>query len=292
MRRNRQDDVVPKTHRDIVFDETSTESIVFKSDDNAIIVFTSDELIVAASSTKFVCVDGTFGRCPRTHYQLLTCHSVCHDGFSFPFAFALLPNKKATSYQTVFNEIDMKALSLCNRPVFSRGDLVVSCDFEKGILKALDTLECSVKCCLFHMNQAILRFVQKKGMAKRYVTDSKFRSSVRSLMVLPLFPADAIARVYENMDSMFPRDDIDLSRVYFYFGDVWIQSIPITCWCQYDTNFRTNNFAESFHVALSRTGMQQHPEFNTFWHAVRTLIEEGQTRLQSPRLNPKSKTTR
>ena len=34
--------------------------------------------------------------------------------------------------------------------------------------------------------------------------------------------------------------------------------------------------------------MQQHPEFNTFLHAVRTLIEEGQTRLQSQRLNPKS----
>ena len=94
IRRNRQDGVVPKTYREIVFDETSNESIIFKTDDNAIIVFGSVELIVAASTTKFICADGTFGRCPKTHYQLITCHSMCHDGFSFPFAFALLQNKK------------------------------------------------------------------------------------------------------------------------------------------------------------------------------------------------------
>ena len=47
-----------------------------------------------ASATNLVCVDGTFSRCPQTHYQLVTCHAVCHDGFSFPFVHALLPNKK------------------------------------------------------------------------------------------------------------------------------------------------------------------------------------------------------
>ena len=182
----------------------------------------------------------------------------------------------------------MKSRSLCDRAVFSRADLVVSCDFEKGILKALNTLECSVKCCLFHMNQAILRFVQKKGMAKRYITDSKFRSSVRSLMVLPLFPGDKIACVFERMNMLFPSTDVDLARVYCYFSDVWIRAIPIPCWCQYDTNFRTNNFAESFHESFSRTGLQQHQEFNAFLHTVCSLIKEGEIRLQSQRLNPKS----
>ena len=90
------------------------------------------------------------------------------------------------------------------------------------------------------------------------------------------------------MNTLFPSTDVDLARVYCYFGDVWIRSIPIPCWCQYDTNFRTNNFAESFHAALSRTGLQQHPEFNTFLHTLCSLIKEGEIRLQSQRLNPKS----
>ena len=110
---------MPKTHKDIVVDETIAESIIFKTDDNEIVVFGLDELIIAASSTKLLCVDGTFSRCPKTHYQLLTCHAVCHDGFSFPFALALLPDKKYTSYQTVFNAIDDKSSTLCNRPFFS-----------------------------------------------------------------------------------------------------------------------------------------------------------------------------
>ena len=116
----------------------------------------------------------------------------------------------------------------------------------------------------------------------------KIQLGVRLLMVLPLFPADKISRVYDLMNPMFPRDDFDLSRVYCYFGDVWIRSFPISCWCQYDTNFRTNNFAESFHAALSRTRLQQHPEFNVFLRTARSLIEESLIRLQSQRLNPKS----
>ena len=269
-----------------------TESIIFKTDDNGIIVFGSDELVVAASATKLLCVDGTFSRCPKTHYQLLTCHAVCHDGFSFPFSFALLPDKKSTSYQTVFDAIDIKSTTLCNRPVFSRRDVVVSCVFEKGVSKALDTFDCSLRRCHFHMNQAIWRFVYKKGMGKRYNTDADFRSRVRSLMVLPLFPLDKIVSVFESIRDLLPRDDNDIIRVYNYFRDVWIQSIPISCWCQYDTAFRTNNFAESFHAALTRTIIQQHPEFNTFMHTVRSLISDGLTKLHTQQLNPKSNASR
>ena len=107
-------------------------------------------------------------------------------------------------------------------------------------------------------------------------------------MVLPPFSGDKITCVFERMNTLFPTTDVDLARVYCYFGDVWIRSIPIQCWCQYDTNFRTNNFAESFHATLSRTGLQQHLEFNAFLHTVRSLIKEGEIRLQSQRLNPKS----
>ena len=289
IRRNRQCGAVPKTHKDIVVDETIAESIIFKTDDNGIIVFGLDELIIAASSTKLLCVDGTFSRCPKTHYQLLTCHAVCHDGFSFPFALALLPDKKSTSYQTVFNAIDDKSSTLCNRPIFSRGDAVVSCDFERAMLKALGALTCSVRCCHFHMNQAIWRFVHNKGMAKRYITDAEFRSRVRSLMVLPLFPRDKIAVVFEKTRKLLPSNDNDILRVYNHFDDVWIKSIPISCWCQYGAAFRTNNFAESFHAALTRTITQQHPEFNTFARAVHPLFSDGLLKLRTQQHNPKSR---
>ena len=292
IRRNCLCGAVPKTYKDIVIDAVAAESIVFKTDDNGIIVFGTDELIVAASATKLLCVDGTFSRCPKTHYQLLTCHAVCHDGFSFLFAFALLPDKKSASYQSVFDEIDNKSTTLCGRAVFSRDDAVVSCDFERGILKALDTTCCSVRCCHFHMNQAIWRFVRRKGMARRYVTDAEFRSRVRSLMVLPLFPQDKIVGVFESIKEMLPRDDNDILRVFNYFAGVWIRSIPMSCWCQYGASFRTNNIAESFHAALTRTIIQHHPEFNAFMHTVNTLLSNASMKLHTQQLNPKSNAAR
>ena len=131
IRRIRQGNVVPKSFKDIDPDDLKKDTMIFRSHDNAVMVFGSSELLTAATSTTRVCIDGTFSRCPKTHFQLLTCHAVCSDGFAFPFAFALLTNKKAATYLTVFNEIDRKAVLLCGNPVFSRDDIVVSCDFEK-----------------------------------------------------------------------------------------------------------------------------------------------------------------
>ena len=131
IRRIRQGNVVPKSFKDIDPDDLKKDTMIFRSHDNAVMVFGSSELLTAATSTTRVCIDGTFSRCPKTHFQLLTCHAVCSDGFAFPFAFALLTNKKAATYLTVFNEIDRKAVLRCGNPVFSRDDNVVSCDFEK-----------------------------------------------------------------------------------------------------------------------------------------------------------------
>lgn len=131
IRRIRQGNVVPKSFKDIDPDDLKKDTMIFRSHDNAVMVFGSSELLTAATSTTRVCIDGTFSRCPKTHFQLLTCHAVCSDGFAFPFAFALLTNKKAATYLTVFNEIDRKAVLLCGNPVFSRDEIVVSCDFQK-----------------------------------------------------------------------------------------------------------------------------------------------------------------
>ena len=91
---------------------------------------------------------------------------------------------------------------------------------------------------------------------------------------------------------MLPRDDNDILRVFNYFADVWIRSIPMSCWCQYGASFRTNNIAESFHAALTRTNIQHHPEFNAFMHTVNTLLSNASMKLHTQQLNPKSNAAR
>ena len=292
IRRVRQGNVVPKSCNDINPDDLPKDDIIFRSPDNTIMVFGSSELLISATSTTRVCIDGTFSRCPKTHYQLLTCHAVCSDGFAFPFAFALLANKRSTTYSTVFNEVDRKASLLCGKAVFSRNDVVISCDFEKGILKAAETMHCSVRCCHFHFNQSLWRFMHKNGMSSRYISDTQFRSRARALMVLPLFPENEIVRVFEKLNNMFSSEDSDIRRLYSYFEDVWIRSIPIDCWCQYDSLFRTNNVAESFHATLSRRILNPHPQFFSFVDVVHRLIGEALMKLHTQRVNPKTRIDR
>ena len=94
IRRFRQGNISPKTASEIIFNEQIVPFVLFHSQANEIIIFGDIDIVHAAASVSFISVDGTFSRCPQTHYQLVTCHAVCWNGFSFPFVFALLPDKK------------------------------------------------------------------------------------------------------------------------------------------------------------------------------------------------------
>lgn len=126
----RQNGDVPKTPADIVFDDSVKDTVLFNTDNN-VIIFGTREMVKNATAVQMISIDGTFSRCPSTHFQLVTFHAICNDGVSFTFAFALLPNKKTSSYVKVFGELDNISFRECGTRVFGRRDVVVSCDFEK-----------------------------------------------------------------------------------------------------------------------------------------------------------------
>ena len=172
---------------------------------------------------------------------------------------------------------------------FLRAVLTMSCDFERGLLKALSRLDCSVKCCYFHQTQAIWRFVAKRGLSGQYVTNETFRWNVRSLMMLPLFPETNMRRVFDELKNQLSPDDMDSHVVYSYFEEVWFGVFPVNLWCQNNASFRTNNVAESFHAALSRRILHQHPQFNTFARQIVQIIDESKVRLEEERRHPKER---
>ena len=188
----------------------------------------------------------------------------------------------------IFNEIDRISIEACRRRVFDRPGLTVLCDFEKGLLKALSTLSCGVRGCYFHFTQAVWRFVSKHNLSGRYQTSPDFRWSVRHLMVLPLFPQHLIPRIFQKLYSRV-RHDTGLVSVYNYFREVWILGHPIALWCQNASQFRTNNFAESFHASLARRFIPSHPTFYAFLTTINRVIEENKIELETERRNPKTK---
>ena len=143
-------------------------------------------MVANATHASHISIDGTFSRCPNTHFQLLTCHAVCWSGYSFPFAFALLPNKRRTTYEKTFNEIDAAAMRTCHRPVFNRADLTILCDFEKGLLKALASLPCTVK-----------------GAISLHAGDLEVRCKTRVFESLLVRPRVSLARPVFNGSSRF-----------------------------------------------------------------------------------------
>ena len=103
VRRLRKGQSAPKKASDIVFSEELSRFVLFNTPENDIIVFGDPGMLRCASSVTFISVDRTFSRCPTTHYQLVTCHAVCQNGFSFPFAFGLLPDKRRPPTQSSFH---------------------------------------------------------------------------------------------------------------------------------------------------------------------------------------------
>ena len=120
------------------------------------------------------------------------------------------------------------------------------------------------------------------------LTEPAFRWHVRYLMVLPLLPQHRIRPVFRKLQALVQNDN-DLVSVYGYFHDTWITGFPIELWCQNMSQFRTNNFAESFHASLSRRDVPCHPAFYTFLKRIIRIIQESKGELEVERQNPKTR---
>ena len=89
-----------KTASEIILNEEITPSVLYHSQANEIVIFRDSDMVHAAASVSFICVDGTFSLCPDT---LPACHVQRRflSGFSFPFPFSLLPDKISYIFNTL-----------------------------------------------------------------------------------------------------------------------------------------------------------------------------------------------
>lgn len=81
-------------------------------------------------------------------------HGLIGEKF-LPLVYALLPNKKKSSYNELFNQIKGRVSS---EPEF------IILDFEKGAISSLENtfLEAEIQLCFFHFAQSMMRTVQNK----------------------------------------------------------------------------------------------------------------------------------
>lgn len=216
---------------------------------------------------------------------MLSFHVLCKNGSSFPVVHALLKDKCFASYAKVLEEIQRYATGLSPGPVFGRKTLTVTTDFESALIKALKRVGAKIHGCHFHFSQALWRFVHTHGLSTKYVTDHKFRTSVRSLMALPFLREHDITSRFLEMKASTTDDDAILA--YEYFERTWINGFGPALICQNGELFRTNNNAEAFHSSLRRLFFTAHPQFGVFVEKMDDLIDSVKTEWEAERQRPK-----
>ena len=114
---------------------------------------------------------------------------------------------------------------------------VVHTDCQKSAMNAFRrTFRCKVKVCLFHINQALWRFVSSVNLATAYNNTNKPRlhSWVRKLMAFPFMKAEKMAGCFhENFEVLAFDDKLGVEEEYrkqfqkvvSYYKRFWLQEV-------------------------------------------------------------------
>ena len=123
-------------------------------------------------------------------------------------------------------------------------------------------------------------------MALRYNADPSFRNRVRSLTALVFLPPEDVQRLFNSMKTLVRNDD-QLSDVYRYFEETWLEGFGVELISQYEEMFRTNNCAEAFHNSSRTTFPSPHPNFYDFVEKLSETMDRAEHEFNVERVNPK-----
>ena len=274
------------TERNFALPDEYKDFCLFDSgmDDKERILIFGDATMVAALSTYknlWLC-DGTFKICPLQFYQLYTVH-IQVGGFYPPCVYALLSNKKETTYQRFIAALKMLT-----------GDCELSrilIDFEKAALNAFTQMYSSSKTsgCYFHLCQSFNRKIGELGLKTVYENYPDFALSLKMIPALAFVPPEdvepcfnlVIEELGKSLDQLNLEDTVaeltdDLAG---YFQRTYIKgeklgrtekkpTFSVEIWNQNressDGLVRTTNAVEGWHLGVTALFHGSHLPVPTF----------------------------
>ncbi|CAF4961249.1 unnamed protein product [Rotaria socialis] len=181
---------------------------------------------------------------------------------AFPCAFALLGDKKTSTYIQMIEDLKTAAISMGTK--FE--PLVLMSDFETSLIKALPTTE--HKGCFFHFNQSLHRRLVSEGLAVAYRDEEKVRKWSKYTMALALLPPNETENALQLIKLGAPKR---MKKFVQYVQDFWFNKIGVNMWNVNDLKFRTNNACESWHARFARRVITKHPHI---WRLIDALCNE------------------
>ncbi|CAF4626074.1 unnamed protein product [Rotaria socialis] len=223
-----------------------------------LLIFSSNTQLDELFKSSYVFCDGTFSTVPLIFNQLYTFHGYRRNEV-FPCAFALLGDKKTSTYIQMIEDLKTAAISMGTK--FE--PLVLMSDFETSLIKALPTTE--HKGCFFHFNQSLHRRLVSEGLAVAYRDEEKVRKWSKYTMALALLPPNETENALQLIKLGAPKR---MKKFVQYVQDFWFNKIGVNMWNVNDLKFRTNNACESWHARFARRVITKHPHI---WRLIDAL---------------------
>ncbi len=248
------------------------------NDEERILIFASGQALEHLKQYKTWAADGTFKCSPTVFLQLYVIH--VQDGtFNAPRIFALLPNKKQSTYDKLFRTV--KEL------IQNKGPENLIVDYEKAAFQSFlqHFPTCNVYGCLFHLGQNVYKHIVQHGFKMKYHEDDTFSLKMRCFVALAFLPLEDVTEGFEELTD----DDEIPQEIVSYFENTYIGQVrgrgqqrrrlapafPIPMWNvsnRCETNIsRTINSLEGFHSSLNGSLSKIHPNI---WVLIENLKRE------------------
>ena len=265
---------IPEKYRNVLLHDTGI------ANPNRILMFGSRELLHVLDDENVWLGDGTFAVVPSVFYQLDTIHAKVGNNYP-PIVYFLLPNKEQNTYIRMLDAL--KELLPDSVPQ------IMLLDFENAAQNAfrLAYPNASVKGCLFHLSQSVIRKVGELGLKSQFENNPEFNMAVKSLMALSFVPIDDVLPRFHELADSFP--DIErVNELIAYFEVTYIQGrdrgaglarnpprYPPQVWNHFtdpaDNVPRTTNAVEGYHNGLNSLFLSKHP---SVWKLLDGLIKD------------------
>ena len=229
-----------------------------------ILLFGTDEGFRFLSNSQDWFLDGTFKSSPVQFMQLYTVHGLTNHR-NIVGAYALLPNKRRTTYVEMLTEVQRLTHNAMPQSFMT--------DFESSMLSALNQTYPGILQvgCLFHSAKNVFRRVQDIGLQQNYLTDPLFSGNIRMIPALSFVP---VQDVILASDELCNHCGIDEQPVLDYFETNYIgelrrgrRLLPLflhELWNMHNRILnelpRTNNNLEGWHTRFST--MFRHTSIN------------------------------
>ncbi|ORX63274.1 hypothetical protein BCR32DRAFT_307873 [Anaeromyces robustus] len=184
-------------------------------------------------------------------------------------SFSMLNNKKQTTYETLFEEINKNLKKYNNNIIIT--PKYFHCDFEKAISNAIKKTfpNINIRYCVWHYKRSLE--INKNKLCYKEIEDNKYiYMYYKAISNFPFINPDYIFDIYNKIKRECQENNYNQYLDFLeYFYDTYLQGYDIKYWNYYNgIEHITNNATESFNKYLKLL-FQNKPTFYKLIHKLK-----------------------